>query len=245
MKRESGAFRIFSYNWPIYIGTWAGAGLVVVMATRLAGILRDAAVFAGAVAILWSVFSLVVSFYIYDRSELARGTWLRALLPDRCEAWATIHAGLDAEIALDGVPGACVARLDIFDAAFMTAPSIRRARALTPPSMPATPCSPTALAFGDGACDAVVVAFTAHEIRDATARERFFDEVRRGLRLGGTMLLVEHVRDFANFVAFGPGFWHFLPRGEWLRLASRAGLRVRREQRVTPWVMALALEKAA
>jgi SAM-dependent methyltransferase len=246
VTRESGAARIFFYNWPIYVSTWGAAALVAVIASRMSEVARDAALLAGAFAVLWSAFSLVVSFYVYDRSSLVGGTWLPPMLPRACGTWATIHAGLDAEIDLDRVmPGSCVARLDVFDPKSMTAPSIRRARVRTPQSKPGTACVPTALALRDGGCDAVVVAFTAHEIRDCAAREGFFDEVHRALRRGGTMLLVEHVRDLANFVAFGPGYWHFLPRGEWLRLASRSGFAVRAEHRITPWVMALALEKTS
>jgi SAM-dependent methyltransferase len=167
-----------------------------------------------------------------------------ALLDPGTRTWATIHAGLDAEVDLDGVmPGRCVARLDIFDPRLMTSPSITRARVTTGSAKEASPCSPTALALDDRACDAVVVAFTAHEIRDRAAREAFFDELRRALRPGGRVLLVEHLRDLANFFAFGPGYLHFVPRREWLRLAAHAKLAVASETRITPWVMALGLER--
>jgi SAM-dependent methyltransferase len=246
VTRASGAARIFSYNWPIYVGTWAGAAAAAGAGAGAGGVVREAIWLAAAIAFLWAVASLAVSFYVYDRSRLSRGAWLPALVRAPCNRWATVHAGLDAEIALDAVmPGACVARLDVFDERFMKAPSIRRARRLTPRASPAVACSPTALALENEACDAVVVAFTAHEIRDRRARERFFDEVCRGLRPGGTMVLVEHVRDLMNFVAFGPGYLHFLPRAEWLRLAARPGFAVSEERRITPWVMALALEKTS
>jgi SAM-dependent methyltransferase len=246
VSRESGALRILLYNWPVYLGTWVSALAVLLVALALRSAATGPAVAGAAIALAWSLASLGVSFYVYDRSELVSGRWIPPLLDAGVGTWATVHAGLDAEVLLDGVmPGRCVARLDIFDPAVMTSPSITRARRRTAPTSPATPCRPTALPLADGACDAVVVAFTAHEIRDRSAREAFFGELRRCLRPGGKVLLVEHLRDFANFLAFGPGALHFVARREWLGLASNAGLEVASERRVTPFVMALTLRRPA
>jgi hypothetical protein len=245
VKRLNGAFRIFLYNWPTYVATWAlalGILLVTFAEPRLALI----AVTFGVIPIVWSIASLLVSSYIYDRSALLSGRWISELLPAAVRNWATIHAGLDAEVELDAVmSGRCVARLDIFDRSVMTASSIERARAYTAHANAAVSCSPTALTLQDQNCDALVVAFTAHEIRNPLAREQFFDELRRCLCPGGRVVLVEHVRDFMNFVAFGPGCLHFLPRREWLRLAAKANLTVTNETRITPFVMALSLERTS
>lgn len=246
MSRASGAVRIFRYNWPVFVATWVFA-LVLFGAARfaLASPLRPLLVVAASAAVVWSAIALGVSAYVYDWSALSGGAWLPGLVGDAASGWAAIHAGLDAEIDLTALPAAgCVDRLDIFDPKVMSSPSIHRARRVTA-SRAATPSPPTALALADASCAAIVVAFTAHEIRQVDARERFFGELRRALRPGGRALLVEHVRDPANFLAFGPGFFHFLPRREWLRLAARAGLRVADERRITPWVMALTLERPA
>jgi SAM-dependent methyltransferase len=199
---------------------------------------------AAAFALTWSFVSLVVSRYVYDHSELISGRWLTGLLDRDGRTWATIHAGLDAEVRLDGVmPGQCLGRLDIFDRAVMTSPSIARARRITATIEHATPCSPKSLALADASCDSIVVAFTAHEIRDPEHRKAFFQELHRALRPGGRAVLVEHLRDWPNFMAFGPGFLHFVARREWLSLAAAAELSAARELRITPWIMALALER--
>jgi SAM-dependent methyltransferase len=244
VTRQSGAVRIFLYNWPVYVGTWGLAVALLFLRPLLPPTSACLAALAAVTALAWSVVSLLVSLYVYDTSALVSGRWVPGLLGSQAGPWATIHAGLDAEVELDSVmTGACVARLDIFDARVMTSASITRARVRTPSVNAAAPCSPTALALDDAACDAIVVAFTAHEIRDRGAREVFFDELRRSLRPGGKVLVVEHLRDLANFVAFGPGCLHFVGRGEWLRLAAHARLAVVSETRITPWVMALTLER--
>jgi SAM-dependent methyltransferase len=245
VTRQNGAVRIFLYNWPVYVGTWVSALVALLFVPFAPPPARGLVGLAAGVAIAWSLASLLVSFYIYDRSRLVSGSWVPALVGGHAGAWATIHAGLDAEVELDAVmPGRCIARLDVFDRRVMTSPSITRARGRTGLAKPATSCSPTALPLEDEACDAVIVAFTAHEIRDRGAREAFFVELRRSLRPGGKVLIVEHLRDFANFLAFGPGFLHFVSRREWLRVASSATLDVASETRITPWVMALTLQRA-
>jgi ubiquinone/menaquinone biosynthesis C-methylase UbiE len=100
-----------------------------------------------------------------------------------------------------------------------------------------------ALPVGDGWADAVFLLLTAHEIRKAEDRDQFFAEVARILSPGGRVVLVEHLRDTWNAVAFGPGFFHFFSRGEWLRTAARARLRVESERRMTPFVRVFVLGK--
>ena len=64
----------------------------------------------------------------------------------------------------------------------------------------------------------------------------WFAEARRCLRPGGRIVLVEHVRDVANFLAFGPGFLHFHSPESWRHCWEKAGLRLSDRFRVTPWV---------
>src|SRR5262249_18210145 len=130
-RGEGGASRIFFYNWPTYVGTWIVALMALFFSPHLPG-WTTLIVVGACFALVWSLASLAVSHYVYEISELVGGRWVAGLLSPEIATWATIHAGLDAEIDLDSVlPGRCFARLDIFDARLMTSPSITRARRRT------------------------------------------------------------------------------------------------------------------
>jgi hypothetical protein len=64
------------------------------------------------------------------------------------------------------------------------------------------------------------------------------------LRKDGCIVLVEHLRDWKNFLAFGPGFFHFHSRRDWLRTIRDAGLVVEQESPVTPFVECFVLRRA-
>jgi SAM-dependent methyltransferase len=251
LGKYHGMLQILRYNRPMFAKTGAAA-LAAILAVallpipRLLGVLVLAGVAAG---LLWSISSLLVSHWIYDLSPLSRWDWLAPLLPAAPQHWASLHAGLDETFgALARVfpiaAGTGGAVLDFFDGAEMTEPSIVRARQLSL-DRAATPADFRALPLADGSQDAIFLIFAAHELRRPEARERFFLEIARALAPGGRAVLVEHVRDGWNFLAFGPGFLHFLPRREWLRLAAATGLTVRDDFRVTPFVAVLVLEKGS
>jgi hypothetical protein len=60
----------------------------------------------------------------------------------------------------------------------------------------------------------------------------------------GQVVLVEHLRDMPNFLAFGPGFLHFHSGRSWRGSIQKAGLRIEQQTRVTPFVCCFILRKA-
>jgi hypothetical protein len=71
-----------------------------------------------------------------------------------------------------------------------------------------------------------------------------FQEVARILVPGGDLILMEHSRDWWNFLAFGPGFLHFFSCREWRRATFEAGLNLRTEFSRTSFVHVYHLRKS-
>lgn len=179
---------------------------------------------------------------MYDLKGVTRWNWLPATLAFPPQRWLNIHAGLDQStlILTQFFPNTDYKIVDIYDPQEMTEPSIARARtrasrlhAFVPPALAARLDD---LPLPDRDRDTVFLLFAAHEIRDPARRTEFFREAVRVLSNSGQLLLVEHIRDWRNFLAFGPGFLHFHSRAEWLRVARSAGLTITREAPITMFV---------
>lgn len=248
-----GLRQIVRYNWPQYVAGAAcvAAGVVLLAVVGLPSSLWWLIITGTALAGWWLVASLVASWWIYDLSPLTRWTWLKAWLPaashgsSRPLRLLNIHSGLDdTTLILRAVfPHATIRVVDLYDPQVMTEPSIHRARRAAPPVAGTEPGAPQRLPAEDQSADAVLLLLAAHELRQPDERETLFGEVVRVLPEGGRVVLAEHARDGWNFLAFGPGFRHFLPYGEWLRLARLAGLGVVHQGRITPFIRTLLLER--
>lgn len=239
MKRSrfQGTKQILQFNWPFY----------AVLAPILVGakwILRarrwpkwitvggNAGIALGA---WWSVAAIATSWWIYDFSPLMKWRWLEEYFPQKPARWANFHAGLDESTPdLRELFGSDGEVFDFFDAPSMTEPSIQRARALCSPEVEPTPADFRALPLESDSLDAAFVFLAAHEIRAFAEREQFFDELNRVLKRGGTLVVAEHTRDFANFAAFGPGAFHFFAASDWDALGAKFQLVER--FKITPFI---------
>jgi SAM-dependent methyltransferase len=245
-KPYQGVTQILSFNWRMYLAA-AGGILMALFAWHLlpaAG--RSALLLCAAPALFWSIASLAVSHYVYDRFPLYDLHWLERALAATPRRWINIHAGWDetSGILQAIFPDAIGEAVDLFDPQVMTEASIRQAHRAGAAPVPATPARYDALPFESGTVDAAFVIFAAHELRRPEQRVKFFGEVARVLTPGGECLLVEHARDGWNFLAFGPGFLHFFPQQVWRNAAQQAGLAVRNEFELTQFVHVFVLRRA-
>ena len=196
--------------------------------------------------VFWLCASLLVSHYVYDCSPLYDLNWVGRELPKAPQRWINVHAGVDetSQLLAQLFPTAVGEILDVHDPEEMTEASIRRARRTHRSLMRSKPADWRALPIADGTIDTAFLFFVAHEFRRDEARTQLFRELARVLRSDGELRVVEHLRDCANFLAFGPGFLHFFSRSEWLRTAAAAGLQVRTEKSITPFVRVFTLRRA-
>ncbi|MFJ7908934.1 class I SAM-dependent methyltransferase [Kitasatospora sp. NPDC096204] len=244
--RPSGVREVVRYNWPMYAaGALTAAAAGGALARRLPGPAAALARTAAATAAGYLAVSTLATWCVYDRSELHRYDWLPALLPDGPGDHLVVSTGLDeaSRPIAERHPTAPRRVADLYDPALTSSGSIRRARRHAPPAPGGIPARPDALPAGTGELDTVFAVFAAHELRRPADRTALFTEAARALRPGGTLLLVEHLRDAANTAVYGPGAWHFLPRATWLRHAAEAGLHPAAERRIAGLVTAFAFRK--
>lgn len=222
-----GALDIVRYNWHFYAASAIALAVVAIARSPILAL-------AAAPIAFWSIASLAASHYVYDRAAVTAWNWLLSTLPFDPTRWLNIHAGLDQSTAAlrRFFPGAHGVACDIYDPHTMTEPSIARARRETG----AIRATVDRLPFPAADRDCIFLLFAAHEIRSPLLRNTFFREVARVLAPGGYVVLVEHLRDVPNFIAFGPGAFHFHSRAAWLRAARPANLKLAAEGSQTPFV---------
>ncbi|SDX36135.1 class I SAM-dependent methyltransferase [Hymenobacter psychrophilus] len=237
-----GVGNIVRFNWPFYALAASGALLLGAAAVWGPPATRPYAGLALLAVLLPATLSLLASWYVYDCSALYRFSWLPAPATP-LHRILNIHAGFDETSALLWVrfPTAELRIFDFYDPQLHTEASIRRARAAVAPYPGTVAVQPLALPLPHAAIDQVFALLAAHEIRDPAQRVAFLAELKRVLVPGGRAVVVEHLRDPANFLAYTIGFLHFYSRATWLEAFQAAGLRLEQEIKITPFVSAFIL----
>jgi SAM-dependent methyltransferase len=239
--------QIVRFNWPFYAAATvavAAAPLVIPQLPAIWWIRLPAYAGAGLVA-MWLVASLVASWVVYDRSRLMQWDWVLQALGFHPRSWINIHAGHDeSSEALRRIFRDGRGRVfDIFSPETMTEPSIARARRLAKHADAAEHADYRRLPLPNGTIDVATLLLSAHELRSDEARGALFTELRRVLGPGGRVVVAEHLRDWANFLAYGPGVLHFHSRRTWVRCFTRHRFDVHAEFSITPFVRIFVLRR--
>ena len=244
-KPFQGVSNIVRFNWHFYA---LSLGILVILAFlynflnenfRLISII----LFGG--ILLTNFITLLVSFYVYDLSDLYKFKWLSDLRTVEIGEIVSINAGFDetSEFLKDHFKNSRLNIFDFYDPARHTEISIERARKAYPPYPNTRQMTTDNLSLTDGFADKIFAILSAHEIRNDEERKLFFAEAVRVLKPGGQIIVVEHLRDIANFLAYNIGFFHFHSKNTWLETFAAAGLKVKREIKITPFITTFILEK--
>lgn len=241
-----GMLAVARFNWPFY------AVATGVLLLGLAGIAAGGfLLIVGCLAVLGCAYfllgSLGVSHWVYDCSDLYRWSWLdRALGDNRVGKLVLCHSGFDeaSEMLKSKFPHAQWLVLDHYDPVTMTEASIQRARKLFPPTVGTVPTRFDQWPVEGASQDVAFALLAIHELRSDAERAAWFAEARRCVSGDGRIVLVEHVRDLANFLAFGPGFMHFHSVGAWRKSWEAVGLKLDDSFRITPFLRVFVLKRS-
>ena len=244
-KPFEGAWNIIRFNWHFYL-----LALGAVLALWLITLYGPASVqwYAKGLTVgigATTLISLLVSYYVYDVSALYRLEWLRQELVSAGNTIINIHAGFDETSALlrRRFADAELAVFDFYDPLTHTEVSIKRAREAYAPFPGTLHVQTQQLPVADSSANCAFLILAAHEVRDPQERVAFLQEVRRVVHPAGRIVVVEHLRDTANFLAYTIGFLHFYSRRTWQQAFQSAGLTLEQEKKITPFVSAFILSR--
>ncbi|MEZ5059623.1 MAG: methyltransferase domain-containing protein [Saprospiraceae bacterium] len=230
-----GVLNIVRFNWHFYLVAFIillGAGLTLKQLPEGLRFLVFLVLIFTAASLL---ISLLTSFYVYDLSNLYQLPWISL---DSRQKVLNVNAGFDetSSILLSKFPDIKLTVADFYNPQLHTEVSIKRARSAYPPFPGTHPINTNKLTFPDGEFDASTLILSAHEIREHHERIQFFKEINRVTKPGGRIYVIEHLRDWPNFLAYTIGFFHFHSKKTWINTFESAGLKIIEEKKTTPFI---------
>lgn len=223
---------------PFVAGPLAGVLSILAALTPLPLVVRLLLLVGGSFAIGMTAAAVLTTWWVFGVTARTRWAWVEHAA-DRPRRWLNLTTGFDDSTPILRQRLSGEGRtLDVFDTTGGHEPALKRARRRFPPV--GASVAPTALddQVEPASADAVLLLMSAHEAHGHD-RVALFRSAARALTPDGHLVVVEHLRDLANILAFGPGAWHFSTRGEWLAVAEAAGLGLTEESRLSPFVAGL------
>jgi SAM-dependent methyltransferase len=243
-KPFQGVVNIIRFNWPYYVFSLAAIVALCAIAFSIDSQVSKWLLAGAVVAGVLNVLSLIVSYWIYDASDLYELPWLRDIGSADEVTIVNINAGFDetSQLLREKFSNAELIVLDFFNSDRHSEPSIKRARAAYPPFPGTQLVESTLIPLKAQSADYILVTFAAHEIRNNEERVEFFKEISRVLKIHGRIYVTEHLRNWQNFIAYNIGFFHFYSRTTWLVDFQRAGLKVVEERPHTALIRTFILQ---
>lgn len=234
-SRYQGTWNVIKFNWHFYLGSFIAILILACLNLWLPESISWILILFISGIVGTSLVSILATFYIYDVSSLYHFDWVQELESD--QVVVNINAGFDetSSIVKKKLGAAQLIVLDFYDKKLHTEVSIERARKAYPPYPNTKKVATKDIPLLDNSVDVIIAFMSAHEIRNSVERIAFLTELKRVLKLKGELIIVEHIRDLPNFLAYNIGFLHFYSRDTWLSNFNTTGWAVS-EEKITPFI---------
>jgi SAM-dependent methyltransferase len=238
-RKFQGVLNILSFNRHFYV---VGVGaLMILFASRALIHWHPVAFWLIVAAFVYGlIMPLIVSAYVYDFSGYYNFFWLKNVICDeqKIKLVVNINAGFDETsfILRNKFPQSDLRVFDFYNAERHTEPAIKRARKVSLTYPNTQHIASNSIPVADDSADIVFLLSAAHEIRSNEEKVLLLKECHRLCKADGKVIIVEHLRDFPNFLAFSVGFTHFFSRSVWKCAFERAGFSCFQEIKFTPFM---------
>lgn len=241
VKRRNfqGVLNILSFNRHFYVLGFFALGLII--GSKLIFNWSNSLYWLAVIAFIYGLtMPLIVSAYVYDFSGFYNFDWLKKLNIDDAKSNLNlnINAGFDETsfIIKKILPQSELQVYDFYNAKQHTEPAIIRARKVSQFYPDTKQINSKSIPLDDHSVDNIFLFSAIHEIRKQDERVQFLKECRRVCKPTGNVIMVEHLRDFQNFIAFTIGFTHFFSKDTWKKSFTDAGFTSFQEAKFTPFM---------
>ena len=238
-RKFQGVLNILSFNRHFFV--FGLIALTLIIASHLVFHWSDLLYWIILAAFLYGlVMPLIVSAYVYDFSGYYNFNWLKKIDIEDADAkqLVNINAGFDETsfIIKNIFPQSSLQVFDFYNAERHTEPAIVRARKVSMVYPGTQQIISNSIPLLDHSADIIFLLSAVHEIRAHEEKVQFLKECHRLCRQNGQVIMVEHLRDFPNFLAFSVGFTHFFSKRTWKRAFEKAGFSSFAETKFTPFM---------
>jgi SAM-dependent methyltransferase len=238
-RKFQGVLNILSFNRHFYV--FGLVALTLLLASRLVFNWPDTIFWLVIIAFLYGLLMpLIVSAYVYDFSGFYDFNWLNNQIKDDkgVKLIVNINAGFDETsfIIKNKFPNSELKVFDFYNARQHTEPAIKRARKVSLVYPNTLQIASNTIPLNDRTADIIFLLSAVHEIRSHKEKVQFLKECNRLCKPEGKVIMVEHLRDFPNFLAFSIGFTHFFSRSTWKSAFENAGFCSIKETKFTPFM---------
>ncbi len=240
-----GVLNIIRFNWHFYLLSGLFIIFLVLLATFLGETYSIYLLLIAFLVLLPTLISLFVSAYVYDFSDLYSFSWIKNLQIPLQSNIININAGFDETSILlkNQHQFENLQVFDFYDETKHTEISIKRARKAYPAFPNTQNITTNHIPVEKNSVDVAFLIFSAHEIREENERNTFFSELNRIIKENGKVILVEHLQDLSNFIAYTIGFLHFHKKITWKNTFQNSNFSIKQEIKHTPFVSIFILEK--